>query len=486
MALNKASNSMIEGAPVNVKDFGAVGDGVTDDTAAIQAALTYATPSSFTSRTATDGNSVYLPAGEYLISSELTIPAWVNINGDGKAITRIICNTASSGLTFGPFAVPGTGNGERGGESGGFTVDGNSVATTPFAVNQAVLRDFSNIDSTGSAGDALQVYSAQNCTFYQCDFNNCGDPATAQGNCLTVDYGAGNNRFIACEFNQAARHHVLFRQQGTSPNGAFTRPTYNRFIGCIFERSLLSSGASSVVSVINHEAGLNNLFDNCEFGLINATKSTPIIEMRKDWTVDSTSLVLNDARMNGVNAHTVCFDIDNDCIVYVNGATTLLNHATAFKIGDSAKANIESPVLSNVTTQFANQSGGTATQDTLLVRPTTIATQFIEKYATTSNVLTTGTASDSNARFVLQASGEHKWGNGSSATDLSIYRGNLGGQVSLVVSTAGIGIKGNQLIYTGTGVPTRTVNDGSLYIRSDGAAGTFLYGRISGAWVAIA
>lgn len=61
MALNKASNSMIEGAPVNVKDFGAVGDGVTDDTAAIQAALN----SSF--------ESVLFPDGTYYVPSWATV-----------------------------------------------------------------------------------------------------------------------------------------------------------------------------------------------------------------------------------------------------------------------------------------------------------------------------------------------------------------------------------------------------------------------------
>src|SRR5574343_1677 len=41
MSLTKVSYSMIDGAPVNVLDFGAVCDGATDDTAAVQAAIDY-------------------------------------------------------------------------------------------------------------------------------------------------------------------------------------------------------------------------------------------------------------------------------------------------------------------------------------------------------------------------------------------------------------------------------------------------------------
>lgn len=67
MALTKAHNRMIAGAYVNVLDFGATGDGTTDDTAAIQAALDYAKSS--------NNNTVFFPAGEYLVTSTLTVAA---------------------------------------------------------------------------------------------------------------------------------------------------------------------------------------------------------------------------------------------------------------------------------------------------------------------------------------------------------------------------------------------------------------------------
>ena len=59
MALTKASYSLINGAPYNVKDYGAKGDNATDDTAAINLAITAANTAG--------GGVVYVPAGTYLV-----------------------------------------------------------------------------------------------------------------------------------------------------------------------------------------------------------------------------------------------------------------------------------------------------------------------------------------------------------------------------------------------------------------------------------
>lgn len=59
---------------VNIKDFGAIGDGVTDDTAAIQAALD----------SITDGGTVLIPAGIYKISYSLLVGSNTTLVGQGR------------------------------------------------------------------------------------------------------------------------------------------------------------------------------------------------------------------------------------------------------------------------------------------------------------------------------------------------------------------------------------------------------------------
>ena len=62
MALTKAHNRMISGAYVNVLDYGAVGDGITDDATAFQAAIN-----------ANLGKIIIVPAGTYKIGTTLSM-----------------------------------------------------------------------------------------------------------------------------------------------------------------------------------------------------------------------------------------------------------------------------------------------------------------------------------------------------------------------------------------------------------------------------
>ena len=78
---------------VSVKDFGAVGDGTTDDTAAIQAAIT----------AVTDGGTVYLPAGQFLLATAtgsriLQITKRIQIVGDGWDSVLLVGSSIGSGV----------------------------------------------------------------------------------------------------------------------------------------------------------------------------------------------------------------------------------------------------------------------------------------------------------------------------------------------------------------------------------------------------
>jgi hypothetical protein len=79
MSLTKASYAMVTGAPLNVMDYGAVGDGTTDDTAAINAAMTAAGVGLYS-------RSVFLPSGQYKVTNTITVPVGVTVSGNYGSI----------------------------------------------------------------------------------------------------------------------------------------------------------------------------------------------------------------------------------------------------------------------------------------------------------------------------------------------------------------------------------------------------------------
>lgn len=90
MSLTKVTYAMIEGAAANVLDYGAIADGVADDTAAIQAASLAVSDAG--------GGVVYLPSGTYL-ANNLSIRNNVIFKGAGVGAT-IVKNASSTNHAF--------------------------------------------------------------------------------------------------------------------------------------------------------------------------------------------------------------------------------------------------------------------------------------------------------------------------------------------------------------------------------------------------
>lgn len=123
---------------ISVLDFGAVGDGVADDTAAIQLALNYAS---------LGGRTVYFPAGSYVISTSLTVTGnKVRVLLDHNA--SILHNTPD----FMALRISGDNCIVEGGLGGGFigpaAWDPGTGATTPtYAVIWVTGQNFTALNT---------------------------------------------------------------------------------------------------------------------------------------------------------------------------------------------------------------------------------------------------------------------------------------------------------------------------------------------------
>ena len=153
MSLTKASYSMVNGAPLNVVDYGATGNGTTDDTAAIQLAVTDAYAQQ---------KALYFPSGTYLMSSTITMgnntadaAKFCYFFGDGKdSVIKVNAANVNPFLWQGPNPnVDGSGN----------RIDGRIlIKNLKF---QGPSSASSNTNSIGVKFYGVQGITLQNCTF---------------------------------------------------------------------------------------------------------------------------------------------------------------------------------------------------------------------------------------------------------------------------------------------------------------------------------
>lgn len=152
------SNIAVPQAPVNVKHFGAVGDGTTDDSSAINAALSAANTAG--------GGTVYIPEGTYKANIVHTFGK-VSLIGSGRGTVIAPASGAC-------VAISGITNGE-GSVIGGFAVSATNGATIGMSIagySRGRIGDLWGIDglSTGLSidGDASTEFKLGDIYLHNC------------------------------------------------------------------------------------------------------------------------------------------------------------------------------------------------------------------------------------------------------------------------------------------------------------------------------
>jgi hypothetical protein len=146
---------------VSVKDFGAVGDGTTNDSAAFTAALAY-------TQTLTNGGEIYIPPGTYRMNMDMT-----DTTPNGEFFKKVTVRGAGRGVTTIRPASAG------------------SIVLNLFGRNRCTFQDF-----TIKSGD---VYEAA-CAIYIARRDLSGNPGN--GNC-------NNNKFLNIEVSGNYSSHAV-------------------------------------------------------------------------------------------------------------------------------------------------------------------------------------------------------------------------------------------------------------------------------------
>ena len=253
---------------ISVKDFGAVGDGVTDDTAEINRALNQVFVRGANGDAAPEvRRTLFFPAGVYVVSETIKIPSYAKITGEGKNSTIIRQTTESPAIEMADDQQNVDPN--LTGMPSFIEINDISVENT-FAghvVNVIGTKNciFRRVSLQGSAGDALvpgagnacvnmpvsdQGFATSNIVFEQCDIKKNTFGVVAEGDINGI-------LFNACRF------HELYQGAKLGEDSSSPYPTSIKFTNCIFDSVYqqainVFSGVSGIVSSYNHFQNVGN------------------------------------------------------------------------------------------------------------------------------------------------------------------------------------------------------------------------------------
>lgn len=268
---NRSHNTLDDGKfseNVNVLDYGAVGDGVADDTLAIQAAISYAQ---------TLGKGVFLPASTYLISG-LILSRGIAFFGEGLAtILSIKSNTpptidaiklspassASSdifGYNLHDFSIK-TQGGIPGRHGIAIDITEHPVAYSRFTnirVEHLGGKAFATLPNSKPLIDGFFTSTIDNCIFYGGIYlDKAGDSLRINNNTIT-----GNNQGIYVDLvsgNAGGAHGLSITGNNISANGGalFVKNAW----GGVFSRNNceIPKPSGNVRAMVDIDGSINNL-----------------------------------------------------------------------------------------------------------------------------------------------------------------------------------------------------------------------------------
>jgi hypothetical protein len=336
----------------SVRDFGAVGDGVADDTQAINRALfqLYCRETNTQIR-----RTLYFPAGTYKVTESIIIPTYAKLVGEGANCSIILLDTSSDISSLSAYVA-------RYGDSlqqTGANI-GNNSATPPRNIEISSMT-FQSLEVT----DIFLVENAQQCWFQNVNFigpitgTEIADPGFNPGviDIHAVEFASvpanicNQITFDQCQFSNVtyAINTTEEIQAITITNSKFTtlyqgvvltaNPTGVRVLHNIFDE-IYYEGAI-------WDANLNvsgyNLYLNVGLGLIGSSPISPCITFDNDLNVS----------LNDLFART-----DADALIepriFVAGISSLgTSGGSQLQLGSYARENGRTQILTN---NVANQT----------------------------------------------------------------------------------------------------------------------------------